>query len=360
MNLHIAPDNSFINRFYDNLAEINALANNKIIIRTHAQSLKAVKRDIAFAKLYSKKFNLLVGDTESYEKVFIHYFTPLLYRWVARRKFKEVSWMVWGGDLYNLPETDLMCYEPLTLNKFVKKTTSLSKLLYHLKVMFTQSLFRKEAYAKLKNVLTWLPSEYEFACNHLPIGAQHQFFFYENPIEYGMLDATREKSASAIRKRPILIIGNSASATNNHIDTIQFLNENNLKADLMIPLSYGEKPYVEFLKKNIRYDGGNIDFIERYLPFNEYLNLISSADGLVMNTKRPQGYGNILMMLYLNKPVYFNPKHIALPDLSKNNIRWKTIEDLKNGTIGNVENKEGVLKLLSHERLLKEYARLFA
>ena len=87
MNLHIAPDNTFINAFYDNLREASLLNNNRIVIRSNNQEMKAVKRDIPFAPLYSTKFNSIVGDTFSYDKVYVHYFTPLLYRWVALNKF---------------------------------------------------------------------------------------------------------------------------------------------------------------------------------------------------------------------------------------------------------------------------------
>ena len=103
MNLHIVPDNTFINKFFDNLNEIGRGENNKLIVRTNEPKLNTVKHNLPFAPLYSRRFSSLVGNTARYEKVFIHYFSPLLYRWVALNKFQEVNWMVWGGDLYNLP-----------------------------------------------------------------------------------------------------------------------------------------------------------------------------------------------------------------------------------------------------------------
>jgi hypothetical protein len=35
------------------------------------------------------------------------------------------------------------------------------------------------------------------------------------------------------------------------------------------------------------------------MAFEEYLNFLAASDGLIMNTVRPQGYGNILMMMYV-------------------------------------------------------------
>ncbi|MBA4056896.1 MAG: hypothetical protein C0490_19435, partial [Marivirga sp.] len=161
MNLHIVPDNTFINAFYDNLQELGLLNENKIIVRTNSKNLAAVKRKLFFSPLYSRSFTEYVGDTLQYEKVFIHYFTPLMYRWVAQHKFKELNWAVWGGDLYNLSSLDQICYEPLTQMNYVSKDFSLKKILYGTKVWITQEAFKKKAYAKVNNVLTWMQQEYQ-------------------------------------------------------------------------------------------------------------------------------------------------------------------------------------------------------
>src|SRR5688572_18874582 len=208
MNLHIVPDNSFINKFCDNLQELGLRENNKVIVRSNEGPLKAIKHNLPFAPLYSGRFSSLTGDTEQYAKVFVHYLTPLLYRWLARNKFREVNWMIWGGDLYNLPALDRVCYETKTWNEYVTKDWSAQTLLYNLKVKLTQSPFQQRAYVKIKNVLTWMGEEYNFAVNHLPLKADHKFFFYENQLPYGKLDALVPAKRS---QKLSLILGNSGS-----------------------------------------------------------------------------------------------------------------------------------------------------
>src|SRR5690606_33529337 len=105
----------------------------------------------------------LTGDTTRFKKVFIHQFTPLLYRWVAKHDFNDLGWMVWGADLYNLPAVDAPLYEELTGLRFVRRQHSLQDLLYRLKVLLLHHRFRKEAYKKVRHVLTWMAGEYEFA-----------------------------------------------------------------------------------------------------------------------------------------------------------------------------------------------------
>lgn len=359
MNLHIVPDNSFINKFYENLQELDLLALNKIVVRSKENELKFIKHKLPFAPIYSSRFSAMVGNTDTYNKVFIHYFTPLLYRWVAQHNFNELNWMVWGGDVYNLPELNKLCYEPVTWNQYINKDWSAQTLLYNLKIRITQTPFRKNAYSKVKNLLTWMTEEFTFATRHLPLKANHQFFFYENQLPYAKLDdlVVQQKA----NNRPSFILGNSGSPTNNHLDAIEFFNENGIEADLFLPVSYGDARYISFLKKNARYRYGKLEFVDRYMPFDEYLNFINASDGLIMNTIRPQGYGNILMMMYLGKPVFFNKKNISLPDLDAANLKWVSLESLKGFPGASIEltNKEAVVRLLSHERLLKEYQHLF-
>jgi hypothetical protein len=360
MNLHIAPDNTFTNKFYENLQELRLTGNNKIIIRSNEKKLKSIRHDLSFASLYSSRFEALTGNTLQYEKVFIHYFTPLMYRWVARNEFRELNWMVWGGDLYNLPSLDKLCYEPLTLEKYIKRNRSLQSKLYDLKILFTQNTFRKKAYSKLNNILTWMNEEYKFALEHLPIDAKHKFFFYENQVPYHQLDSVAKPAMTS--DRAVFIVGNSGSPTNNHLDVIQFLENNRVPADLILPVSYGDPHYISFLKKESKFSFGKVQFLERFMPFEEYLNLIASSDGLIMNTLRPQGYGNILMMMYLGKPVYFNEGNISLPDLDRAGVKWEPIEAIKSAGPSKriLANDEAVIGFLSHDRLTREYRSLFS
>ncbi len=189
MNLHIVPDNVFINKFYENLHELGIAGNNRAVVRTNGKKLRYIKHDLPFAPLYSSAFEAMTGETGNYEKVFIHLFSPLLYRWVATRQFRELNWMVWGADLYNLPSVRTTLYEELTLRKYVTGTFSLDDFLYRTKVAILHQRFRDRAYTKVDNVLTWMTSEYDFAIQHLPaLRARHQFFFYENDIHYQALD----------------------------------------------------------------------------------------------------------------------------------------------------------------------------
>lgn len=363
MNLHIAPDNVFTHTFVNNLEEAKLRDNNRIVIRTNEKTLKHVKKDIPFAPLYSKGFKAHTSNTENYEKVIIHQFTPLLYRWVALNQFNELDWAVWGADLYNLPFNQKNLYEDLTLSRFVNRNFSFNDFLYQAKVSLLQSPYRNAAYGKVKNILTWMITEYEFATQNLPsLKANHQFFFYENQLPYQELDRARTVEGIARRPVPTYILGNSSTPELNHLDAVAWMHENGVTADLMIPVSYGNAKYTSFLRKSLSfYKGGKIEFIDRYMNIHEYLSFLNSADGLIMNNIRPQGYGNIFMMMYLGKPVFLNPRNLSAPELTRRNLLWLPLDKVIDRPRENeFDNREALMKLLSHANLLNVYRGLFS
>lgn len=358
MNLHLVSDNSFVNRFAENLQELGILERNKIVVRTHLPKLAAIRRNVPFGRMYSSELNAAIGDTRAYEKVFIHYFSPLLYRWAATNTFRELNWMVWGGDLYNLPGIDPLCYEPLT-RRYLGRQFDVKSMLLNLKVL-AQIPFRRAAYRKVNGVLTWMTAEYDFARKHLSLDAAHRFFFYENQVPYHQLPAVEPGSAQ--RSKPVLLLGNSGTPTNNHMDAVRFLEDTGVAADLIMPVSYGDSRYVQYLRRHLRYTLGQVTFIDRRIPFDEYVRMLHSIDGLVMNTIRPQGYGTILMMIQMGKPVFMNTKNVSLPDLDTLGIPWLPMERLAtvHRADGHSLSMADVQTVFSHDRALTEYATLFA
>lgn len=364
MNLHIVPDNVFINKLYANLQELGIERNNKIVVRTNRKRLSYVRHDLPFGRPYTQHFDALIGDTASYEKVFIHLFTPLLYRWVATHEFRQLNWVVWGVDLYNLPSLHVALYEEQTLERYVKKHWWPRDLLYRVKVAMLHDRFLDRAYAKVDHVLTWMKSEYEFALQHvLSLRAGYEFFFYENDLPYAALDGAMDREImQRNERRPLYVLGNSSTAELNHLDAVTWMHTQGVTADLCVPVSYGDSGYARFLKNNLTfYKGGGLHFVDRYMGFKEYLKFLNNADGLIMNNIRPQGYGNIFMMMYLRKKVFLNHKNFSLRDLDAAGLSWAALTEMTSKDDHDWErNSVAVSRLLSHDHLMKRYNELFS
>jgi hypothetical protein len=80
-----------------------------------------------------------------------------------------------------------------------------------------------------------------------------------------------------------------------------------------------------------------------------------------MNNLRPQGYGNIFMMMYLGKKIFLNPNNLSIPELNSAGLLWQPISEIQNSEGLNWKNNTlAVSRLLSHSTLLDVYQKLFS
>ena len=221
--------------------------------------------------------------------------------------------------------------------------------------------YQRRAFNKVSNILTWMDGEFSYIVERLKMPhVSHQFFFYENDLPYEALDDIASSYHKQTRERQLLVLGNSGTDTNNHLDAIRTIQNHGVEADIVIPVSYGSENYKSFLRKSVDfYRGGSIRFMEEFLPFNDYIQLLLNSDGLIMNHLRPQGYGNILMMMYLEKTVYMNPRNISIPDLDSNRLPWIPISEVGRQAVL-PKSRNAVRSVFSHERLKEVYGTLFS
>lgn len=105
-----------------------------------------------------------------------------------------------------------------------------------------------------------------------------------------------------------ILLGNSASATNNHLEAFELLKKINVnKRNIIAPLSYGQKRYAAAIKdtgKKLFPD--NFTALTTFLPLDTYNEIISQCGFVIMNHYRPQAIGNIIAALYMGSKVFLN------------------------------------------------------
>lgn len=106
-----------------------------------------------------------------------------------------------------------------------------------------------------------------------------------------------------------ILVGNSASQSNNHIDVFHMLAKHNLGSrKVIVPLSYGDPIY----RKNLITCGNEIlgdafmPLVD-FLPLNQYCSIVASCNVVVMNQLRQQALGNIGAALYQGAHVFLDP-----------------------------------------------------
>lgn len=245
-------------------------------------------------------------------KIIIHSLaSPFLLIYLAL--FKSIAnkcvWIVWGKDLYfyymlKKPKIHHKIYEYIRKKSFVNIRTIVTII--------------KEDYEVLKSWYTVQGENIE--CNLL------YPFALDNKLEIP------EK-----RNAPYtILIGNSGSSTNRHIELFEKLCKQNYNIiRIYCPLSYGgSKKYI----KNVIQKGKEL-FSEKFLPItkfmaiNDYLKILKSVDIGLFNFKRQEGLGNIWTLMFKGKTVYLNSDTTTSMFFDRNNIKYNKLDDLENTDI---------------------------
>jgi hypothetical protein len=108
-----------------------------------------------------------------------------------------------------------------------------------------------------------------------------------------------------------IILGNSATPSNNHLDFLKLLSTCPSPIDhLILPLSYGDSSYGKVISARFEESSLNTIVLKNLMPLHEYEALMNQVDVLIMGHLRQQGLGNILKALQQGKTVYLHPEGV--------------------------------------------------
>ncbi|MEX1130411.1 MAG: TDP-N-acetylfucosamine:lipid II N-acetylfucosaminyltransferase [Candidatus Woykebacteria bacterium] len=143
-----------------------------------------------------------------------------------------------------------------------------------------------------------------------------------------------------------ILIGNSATFTNNHIEVFEILSKFSLEErKAIVPLSYGNEDYANaIIERGASYLGENFNPLIDFLPLQEYQKILESCGIVIMNHYRQQAVGNVLNTLYMGSKVFLSEKNTLFHYLKRIGCTIYSIEkDLV------LENKS-VFELLSNKQ----------
>lgn len=105
-----------------------------------------------------------------------------------------------------------------------------------------------------------------------------------------------------------VLVGNSASQTNNHQEVFEKLALSELDGrQIIVPLSYGDADYREHvIKLGERYFGDRFVPLVEFIPLPDYVKIIASCNVVLMGHKRQQALGNIGSAIYHGAHVHLD------------------------------------------------------
>lgn len=365
MILHIAYDEKFIDMAYRSF-ESALPGENHFIVVSNTPDLRYVKGNfpeiLTPDELLSKDF---INSCKKFDFVILHSLAGFALRFVNKApKAIKILWIGFGFDYYhNFPDGFCSLLLPKTLRLFKSKQTFLLLLRSRLGIikrllkneynLFHKNLFKIDFFAPV------LPDEYKLCKKNLPT-LRAKFISWN----YGNLEDDLTVKGLRISGNNILL-GNSASYTNNHIDAIDKLavDIKKLPGKIITPLSYGDNDYRdEVIKYGKEKLGDMFVPLTEFLPVKEYWEKIASCRYVIMNHLRQQAMGNIVMMMNLGASVFLQSQNPAFKFFHSNKAHFFSVDnisDKKDFSLFNLnekqknENKLILQKYWSRDNILK-------
>ena len=359
--VHIATDEKFIDTAYE-IYEDTFPRKNLFVILTknenHEVKYLSKGKEYNFISLDKEYINKIEDLTFEANLIVFHgmNYHQALIALNLNKKNKKYLWTVFGAEVYN----NTCIYNKaavgeMTYNSFV---FSLKKWIKD-KIRPYYYLFLKgneepdEVVKKSLQLMDFAAILYkEELDKFLDLGIIKTEIKHIK-FTYYPLDKIISKKSSFVNA-PNILLGNSASFSNNHLEAFEVLKKLDLKSqNIITPLSYGNKKYADkIIEIGKRKLGDNLQPLTEFIPLSEYQKILLGCGIVIMNNYRQQAVGNVVNAIYLGAKVYLSNKNTLYHYLKRIGCHVFCIEeDL-------VPENQIVLDLLSKKQMIENRNKL--
>ena len=164
-----------------------------------------------------------------------------------------------------------------------------------------------------------------------------------------------------------ILVGNSAAATNNHLDLLEYLKTLDLNGrKLILPLSYagGQDYVIKVVTRYRNFFGDSVVALTDFMPYDEYKKSILSCGTAFFFMERQQAMGNISAALKYGCKVFLSERNPVFAYYKKLGIKVFSVEngDLSSDlTTHDVETNRKILTSLhNREAFLRKLDSVYA
>ena len=240
--------------------------------------------------------------------VYVHSLSPKRYKLIfAIPRGVKIIWWIWGYDMYASyrmlpPLVKIPLYKEQT-SRFFKNDKqniwSWLKRMYFCLLYPFDKFKRNYVLKRIQYYSPVLPIEFEYLKKSQQI--KGELFWSAVPKRY---------SASVFSCFPVaqnILVGNSATPTNNHIDVLSILKNMPKAGTIIVPMSYGNGLYRDFVKSYINnsFDVDAVRVLDTFMPLDEYNTLVKTCSHAIFGNMRQQAVGNIHLCLKSGVKVFF-------------------------------------------------------
>lgn len=227
-----------------------------------------------------------------------------------------VMWSSWGGDQKGRHDflQEKNTYEPFTIKHiytgkdrfklYIKQFSLIQKIYSGLNTSPINNLeLLKESYKNINFMSTVLLSEQRNIENLPELNSQYQWFNY---VHLKMI--VKRYYNEEVKLEKGIVVGNSASSTQNHIDTFYRIKAERINRKVFCPVSYGNEKYRKLITTKANELLENVEFQTSNLSLDDYLDKFAEHHVLILNCKIQQALGNLLTGVYIGMKVFLNKK----------------------------------------------------
>ncbi|WP_422858217.1 TDP-N-acetylfucosamine:lipid II N-acetylfucosaminyltransferase [Flagellimonas sp. S174] len=360
--LHLSRDEKFIDSVIFQFENCFPKKNDYLIFLSegqHSKNPKYVKTKSEAVKIIETndfEINRIKRMQYEYDFICFHGIEYFAARTILALDEKiKIIWFLFGYEVHNNPRivNKQNNYASLTL-KYYKKQNWFKELIRPIYYLFRSN--NREPFFLVKKAIE--------RCNYCGILYKEEFHdvkekvgldnieflkFSYYPIEYIVDEDLKVRGSN-------ILIGNSATATNNHLDVFEKIKHIDLKdSKLIVPLSYGTKSYGDFIDERGKEIFKNSFYpLLDFMPLKDYTNLISSCKIVIMANYRQQAVGNVLAMLYMGAKVYLSKSNTLFSYLKRIGISVFSIEDDLRKDNNNVFKGLSDTEIINNRQVLRE------
>lgn len=310
--------------------------------------IKSIEDDnIVFSSQYKGKAKIaraLFRLMKKADKIILHsIFCPgfLFLTLIAYVHFggKKYFWNIWGADLYDA---------------YRKRNQSIG---LRIKEVLRRYFIRHI------HAVGYIKGDFDYLKKHYKTKAT--FFTASYAYEFSDIPSA-EDGEDAVN----ILLGNSANPSCQYPEAIDMLRpyaNRNIKAYCILSYPTDDKAYIN---KIVSYGkavlGERFIPLTGFMPYKEYMALLSNIDLAVFNNNRQQALGNIASLLYYGKRVYVNPANACLEYFQDFGCTLYSTEELCDESIQKgcpsevkKENRCAILNFFSDEAFRQRWESIF-
>lgn len=284
------PNEKFTLEFLKFLGKNFNTEKHKVIVYNIGENF--TKQEFKYVKYIERIVDdekVLLNEAKKADKIIVHSFYSMqIIKFFSKyiKLANKAVFIVWGAEAYN--------------NRYYL----LENKGLNLKIRITEILKRR-IIRRVPEFMTFAAPDYDLLKLYYGVKGKQFDCLYPSNIDRNFLDKLLQNKKE-IKSEFFILLGNSATKTNQHKEMIEILSnykDKNIK--VICPLSYGD---IEYRDEIVRY--GKKVFNEKFIPILEYMtpkeysSLLSKIDVAVFNHNRQQGTGNIEILSYMGAKLF--------------------------------------------------------